>query len=226
MASIELLEYATGSLCDLASYVDADKVDPKILSGLNLDGEQLVGVYFCSQIHYIVITTEHLRLCGARTELIIPYSQLAAVEIPDKDAAEIKLTLESGEVAWIDVENETDNTADLPEVFMFLRRLRQVFQLRTQRIKSVTSKEELVAFLREPDFWNNRKSHVADWVEKHWPPPDRLEGLDIAPSFLERPEVWRLLALFISMPIERLSAEELDDECGDGDAFDEYEDTM
>lgn len=221
MAISELLEYATGSLWHLDSFVGADKIDPEVLSGLDLQGEELLGVYFCSQTNYIVVSSKHLHLCGARTALVIPFRNLEKAEVPDKNAKEIKLTLRSGETAWIEVENETHEEADLKYVFSFLAKLCKVYRSRTEEMKKITSREALISYLREPDYWRERKLVTANWIEKNWPADDRLKDLGIEPSLLEQPDVWRLMALFVTMPIERFEPDEdeqlgLDESCEDG----------
>lgn len=221
MAISELLSYATDGLWHLDSFVCAHKLDSRFLSALELEGEELVGVYFCSAINFIAISAKHLRLYGARTVHVVPFRELEKVEIPDKTANEIKLTMRSGDVAWLEIENETDGEPDLGYVFAFLSKLCKVYRSRTEELKQVTSREALIAYLKEPDYWRERKLIIAKWMEKNWPPDDRLHDLGVEPSLLERPDVWRLLALFVTMPIERFEPEETDE--ADDEASDFYE---
>lgn len=203
MGPREKIRQSAHRLFELYSFLKGDNIDEGFWPRLTLeDHERVLGVYINNNSDYIVVTDCYLHRFHGKRHHVIPYRSLSKVEIPDEETREIIVTLENEQVIPLLIENETEENPDVFEVFDFLCEIRDVFGDRTGEIESVKSQESLVQFYRYGKDATELSQQIADRLENGRASEKHMKKLNIDPSLLERPDVWRLFALLLSSPFQ------------------------
>jgi hypothetical protein len=174
--------------------------DSKIFAQWLVPKEDYVrGVYFNDAEHFIIISDTGLHLVNRDTVLFIPYDVISSVALPqDERSSALILQLRDGKESIVEVLNSTQEYPDLHTIYDVLKSV--IFyphhSRNTDDIVNIKSPGNLKDFLDDQD-WEMYADIVGALLcgfPKRW----QLEAFKIDPRLLEREDVWRLLALFLS----------------------------
>jgi hypothetical protein len=161
--------------------------------------DELIGVYFNDPENFILFCEKGLHWVYDDTVRVIPFASITSVELSDdEDTHALILKLCDGSITVIEILN---NTADYPDVHELHDILKSMiyfphFSYNTEDILKIKSQEDLQDFLHE-DNWD-KYSAITRGLHAGFPQKWLLERFNIDPTLLEREDIWRLLALFIS----------------------------
>lgn len=149
---------------------------------------------------YILFTWFGLRWVSGVVVQLIPFDSIVSIELPpneDEDRV-LKLILHDGKIVLLPVVNDTDDQADFYLVRDVLTSI--IYwpheSTNTEQIHNIQSRIDLADFidLETQSSWRSPKSSA---LRRGFPKPWLLEHFSIGADLLERPDLWRLLALLL-----------------------------
>lgn len=189
-------------LYSLYSFVKAEDIqDDDLCKTLLTSDESLIGAYINTGIDLILFTTRGLHWVRGGIGRFIPYPSIMSVDLPeDTQYRELKLLLQDGSMIFLTVANETEEIFDLHNIYDFL--MAEIYYPFTGwnneiPLETVSSASELASFLGQLDHVD-LETIVA--LRDGRPTDRQLRMFGIDPEVLNRPDTWRLIAAFLSIP--------------------------
>ncbi len=175
------------------------------------EGEDLHGLYMNSEDDFILFTNTTVHRIKGEKVRSIPYDGIREVDLPkDPDQRALYIHMRGGDTFLLPVSNDTDEYPDFYAVRKFLVSLIYFphYSDNPEDIEKIQNRDDFEAFLEKqpqadlslypsPPF-RNLTSTLGDGFPEPW----LLDLFKIDPALLDRPDVWRLLALFVCRSCE------------------------
>ncbi len=194
----------------------------------------LIGAYLNDEFDIVFFTTRGFYHLVEEKMRYISYRSMFSVSLPVKpeeedtsevvnasvDQKTITVGLHDGTQIFLPIKNETDEHPDLEVVYEYL--LSKVISgppnFEIEPLSEVHNTESLCEFLEDLEnddlLSNDGVTNVRIAMEDGFPQQNLLEELCIDPALLQRPDMWRLIALFLSRSTISPSG---DNDTGDSD---------
>jgi hypothetical protein len=163
------------------------------------EDDELIGVYVNDPENFILFCEKALHWVYDDNVRVIPFSSITSVELPDDDNTHaLVLKLIDGSVTVIEIQNNTVDYPDVHELHDILKSMIYFphFSYNTEDILKIKTRGDLREFLHQ-DNWD-KYSAITSGLYDGFPQKWLLERFNIDPALLEREDIWRLLALFVS----------------------------
>lgn len=171
---------------------------------LGEDCEFLFGVYMNTAEDFVLISIDKIHRFKGDKVRSLSYEGIREVDLP-KDPAQraLYVHMKNGDTFLLPISNETN---EIPDYFAFRDFLVAVvyaphFSENPDDIEKITSKDDLITFL-ENQGHAELYSDLIRSLQNGYPSTWQLDLFKIDPKLLERQDLWRLLALFLSRPLE------------------------
>jgi hypothetical protein len=205
-------EYVAQHLSLLECFARPD--DTHVLSKSFLrEDESLHGLYMNNEDDFVLFSDLAVHRVKGDKVRTIAYEGIREVDLP-KDPAQraLYVHMRCGDTFLLPIINETDEYPDFVAVRYFLLALiyDPHFSENPQDIEKIRTREHLKAFL-DYQQCGERHQDLTQCLTNGFPQPWQLDLFKIDPQLLQTPDVWRLLALFLSRsPASRDYAFEVD----------------
>lgn len=197
-----IFKRARQELPELDSYIKEEDIDHDLLSRKFLtEDELLLGVYFNSPEDFIAISTEQLHWFHGTVYTAIPYSEIVGVSKPDgREERLLELTVGMDNIVMLPIANETDGIPDIGRFYELMASVVHWPMLDdvSDQITKIQSREDAIQFLVNDGPGLTHYSAIAA-LRESFPDFWQLKKFEITPDLLNRPDTWRLLALFLSI---------------------------
>ncbi len=192
-------DYVKQHLASLESFARAE--DQLVLAKSFLgEKEMLHGLYMNNEEDFVLFTDRAVHRIKGDKVRTIEYVGIREVDLPkDPDQRALYIHMRGGDTFLLPIANESDDGLDFVPVRNFLIAIiySPHFSENPQDIENISSKEDLVEFLEFQRGWDLHRD-VTRSLNFGFPEPWQLDLLKIDKELLERPDTWRLLALFLS----------------------------
>lgn len=186
----------------LYSFVKADDIQNDNLCQTLLAGDEyLIGAYINTVDDLILFSTDGLYWVKESIARSFPYSAIITVDLPeDSQHRQLKLLLADGTMVHLSIANDTEDVPDILNIYDFLKA--EIYYPFTGwnnelPIESVSSPADLAAFLGELGH-GGMETIIA--LRERRPTERQMRMFGIDPAILDRPDTWRLIAAFMSIP--------------------------
>lgn len=176
--------------------------------------DQIVGVYLNSPTDYLIVSEKGITCFKESTEELIEYRHISQVTAPGDGDQDLDLLLENSQ--WGDVYCRsiavlgiTDDLADIEEFHSFIIQVLEKTQLEPIDLKSISSRKDLIDFLRYDCKWQEYTDALANYLEQDFTDTS-FSKYNVDPDLAKSPEFWRALAVVLNVPI-RMHLEEVRD---------------
>jgi hypothetical protein len=166
--------------------------------------EHLFGIYMNTPEDFVLITWEKLHRFKGDKVRSLAYEGIREVDLP-KDPAQraLYVHMKNGDTFLLPISNETN---EYPDYFAFRDFLVAVvyaphFSETPEDIEKITSRDDLITFLKAQGD-SQQNSDLISSLQNGYPSTWQLDLFKIDSKLLERQDIWRLLALFLSRPLE------------------------
>jgi len=189
------LEEATSNLYASYNFIKRDSVSEGMLDWID-QKESVVGVYINAEDNYLVVCNEGIHCYDGESRTYLGFDTLASVELPiDDDDRYLKLVVRpKNTVVMLPVWHDTEDVPDLYNMYDFIH-----FTLESPvakiDIRNISSKRDLIAYLRQPSVTTDGLSDLATWLEEGSPKSSWLDTLKIEPTVWQDSNALRLMAL-------------------------------
>ena len=168
------------------------------------EGESLHGLYMNSADDFVLFTDQGVhRIKGAKVRTIL-YAGIREVDLPkDPDQRALYIHMRNGDTFLLPISNDTEEYPDFYAVRNFLVALIYAphYSENPEDIELICNRDDLEQFLDRQGSWDRYRDLTSALIEG-FPEPWLLDLFKIDPKLLEQPDVWRLLALFLSRRYE------------------------
>lgn len=181
--------------------------DPSVFSqSIFSQKERLYGLYINSEEDFILVSDQAVHRIKGEKIRTIRYDEIREVDLPkDPEQRALYVHMRCGDTFLLPIANETEEVQDLYAFRNFLVAVihEPHYSVNTEAIESIYNREDLQLFLEEQGSWEwelykDLISGLRDGFPEQW----QLDLFKIDPELLDRPDVWRLLALFVCRSCE------------------------
>lgn len=192
------LEEAVGNLCATYAFIKRSSVSESMLDWVD-QKESIIGVYINAQDNYLVICKEGIHYYDGEAKAYIGFNTTVSVELPNtEDDRYLRLILRPGkQVFMLPVWHATEDVLDLFHMYDFIR-LTLKTPAAKRDIRTISSKDDLIDYLRQPSVTTEGLTDLAAWLEDGSPRSSWLETLKIDPTVWQDPNALRLMALIFT----------------------------
>ncbi|GEM_PF-1699692 len=170
----------------------------------------VIGAYFNDESDVVFFTSQGFYQLIEEKIRYTNYESIFSIALPEGHDDDIEdqvdqnnvltITLHDGTKVPVPIKNETDESPDFYTVYSFLvSRISQPKRAYSaEDIQEIDAREDLINFLKMDDHTAFRNERLTDALESGFPENiDLLDQFLIDPELLERPDVWRLLAILL-----------------------------
>ncbi len=169
-----------------------------------LKEDSLLGLYMNAEDDYVLVTGSKVHRLKGEKVRSLAYGEMREVDLP-KDPAQraLYVHMKGGDTFLLPISNDT---GEIPDYFAFRDFLVAIiyaphFSENPEDIEKINNREDLEQFLEYQgnfDTYSDLTAGLSDGFPQAW----QLDLFKIDRNLLDRPDVWRLLALFLSRSFE------------------------
>lgn len=168
--------------------------------------ERLYGVYINNEEDFILVSDQAVYRVKGEKARTIRYEDIREVDLPkDPEQKALYVHLKGGDTFLLPVQNESEEEPDFYAVRDFLVAVihEPHFSVNPEKIENIHTSKDLIDFLRSQAGWNPEiYEDLILALKNGFPEAWQLDLFKIKRDLLEKPDVWRLLALFLCRSCE------------------------
>ncbi|HEY9715096.1 MAG TPA: hypothetical protein V6C72_16620 [Chroococcales cyanobacterium] len=188
------------------SFVRA-KSAASLSAGMLSDDDKLFGAYVNNPDDFILISKDGISWMRHDTLKFLPFEMMSGVRMPDDNRPRcVLISLHDGSEVVLEILNDTEEIADFYPWHEFLNSV--IFFPQSsediERIREIRSLRDVRQYVTEQSYGVESgvcdidcDFQLSDAIRSGFPQHFILKALDIDPDLLDRPDVCRLLALFL-----------------------------
>lgn len=194
-----LEENSLDPLTDLDSFV-IPKNDQVFSGQLLAEDEQVIGMYINEHDHLVMLT--YTAIYWLRNEVLkqIDYDSIAWITVSDTEDS-LEIELQNHIKLTLPILNHTDETPDVYCLRDFLMKVifYPSYSENLEQINEINSRADLSNFLHNAEW--TKFDRVAAALRSGFPKDWQLRRFNIDPSKIDSPDIWRLLAVFLTSDV-------------------------
>jgi hypothetical protein len=190
------------------SFIAAQRMSNKVPAGFAAaDSGTVVGVYINDKDNHLIITERGVTVVAGERQNFIGFACITQITSPDDVDQDIDLLVENDR--FDDVRSYSipvlGATEDLPDIIVFhefLLGIMEYLQINPINLRSVSSKQDLIDYLKTECEWEEYTGALANYLEKDfgtW----AFEDLKIDEEMLRKPDFWRAVAVILNVPMRQ-----------------------